>query len=121
MFELERTGSGELYVRMKQGKKGNSESREDIAMRVGFDEMAGLWFRLHKIMQGQMDRATVYHDRGNGNYKVFEVTADREKGTFISLSEGKKGDREGRKHMAIRVSSDELSGLWYSLMNMLMQ
>ena len=110
VVELERNENNEIYLRIRHGVKGGD--RESMAMRLGYDELAGFSYRLEKLLYGGKGKATIYHEKEEQGYKVGEVEITSEGDIFFRMSEGVKGDKENRKMMSLRMSEDELAGLW---------
>ncbi len=110
VVELEKTEQGEIYFRIKQGTKG--EEKQGITLRVGFDELAGFAFRIEKMLLSDAGVAKIYHPKEENGYKVINLEKS-EKGVFISFASGTKGDIDSRVSMAMRISEDELAGLFF--------
>ena len=113
VLELEKNDKNEIYLRIRHGVKGDKENAESMAMRVGFDELSGFAFNLEKmLMAGGTGKATMYHAKEEQGYKVGEIEITDKGDIFFRMSEGVKGDKENRKQLSMRLSEDELAGLW---------
>ncbi len=116
VLELEKNDKGEIYLRIRHGKKGEKENAESLAMRVGYDELAGMSHRLEKMLLfGGYGKATLYHPKEEENYKVGEVEINDKGEIFFRMTEGKKGEKESRKLMSMRLNEDELAGFWMGI------
>lgn len=110
VVELERNEKNEIYLRIRRGVKGGE--RNTLSMRLGYDELAGFAYRLERYLHGGgKGKITIYHDKGEA-YKVGEVEITDDGDIFFRMSEGVKGDKENRKMMSLRLSEDELAGLY---------
>ena len=119
VVELEKNEKNEIYLRIRHGVKGGD--RESMGMRLGYDELAGFSYRLEKLLHGGgKGKATIYHERDENGYKVGEVEITDKGDIFFRMSEGVKGDKENRKMMSLRLSEDELAGLWIGARRMLL-
>ena len=111
VVELEKNDKNEIYLRIRHGVKGGD--RESMAMRIGYDELAGFTYRLERLLHGGGNgKATIYHERDENGYKVGEVEINTQGDIFFRMSEGVKGDKENRKMMSLRLNEDELAGFY---------
>ena len=117
--EIEKNDDGELWFRVKHGVKGKDTTQ--IAMRIGYDELAGFAYRLEKMLHaGGIGKATIYHAKEGDAYKVGEIEINDKGEMYLRMSEGKAGDKKSRNTISLRLNEDEMAGLWVGVRRILL-
>ena len=74
------------------------------------------------VMKMREMKKSIYHPIPSiaGGYKVLEINRTEQGDFYISLKHGVKGEKESRETISMKLSHDELAGLFIAIERMLL-